>query len=179
LPILSVSPTEIWFQVPFNLPVGSTPTVAVEQSSLFNGCSGGAAQVVERAPYFFNGGGLTAAHQDFSGLVTMQAPAKPGEVVTFWGVGLGAVTPEAQTGVSTPLAPLYRLAAEFECHSGPLVDGPALDVLFAGLAPSMIGVYQVSVRMPEPAPGTSFVFVNCGTPGSATERHGGLIPVAP
>jgi uncharacterized protein (TIGR03437 family) len=179
VPLLSVSPTEIWFQVPFDLPVGKTAMLEVEHSSFFNGCEAQPRTVVERSPHFFGAATLTIAHQDFSGLVTAQSPAKPGEVVTAWAVGLGKVTPEMPAGVPTPAGRLFPLANPFECHVGYQADGPPVEVLFAGLAPGMIGVYQVSFRIPGPtAPGGAF-FLNCGTPGSEEQRHGGIVPVAP
>jgi hypothetical protein len=42
----------------------------------------------------------------------------------------------------------------------------------------MIGVYQVSFRIPDPVPPNG-VFLNCGTPGSEEQRHGGKVPVTP
>jgi uncharacterized protein (TIGR03437 family) len=83
------------------------------------------------------------------------------------------------TGIPAPLEPLFRLANRFECHEGRLPQGPWLEVVFAGLAPTMVGMYQVSVRMPDTPPPGGFLFLNCGTPGHETQRHGGTIPVAP
>lgn len=178
LPLLSVSPTEIWFQVPFDLPVGRTAMVEVEHSSFFNGCQAQPRPVVERSPHFFGAAALTVAHQDFSGLVTAQSPARAGEVVTAWAVGLGKVTPEMPTRLPTPAGPLHPLANPFECHVGYQLAGPPVDVLFAGLAPGMIGIYQVSIRIPNPAPPDGAFFLNCGTPGNEEQRHGGIVPVA-
>jgi uncharacterized protein (TIGR03437 family) len=178
LPLLCVSPAEIWFQVPFDLATGSTATVEVEHTSIFTGCAGGAVRVVDRAPYFLGTAGMTVAHGDFSGLVTAQSPAKPGEVVTVWAVGLGAVTPEMRTGIPTPAYPEFRLAKPFECRVGYPPAGPPLEVPFAGLAPGMIGVYQVNGRMPDAAPASGYLILSCGTPGDDWQRHGGAIAVS-
>ena len=102
-----------------------------------------------RQPYLFNDGSfLVLAHEDFSDLITNQSPVRPGEKVHAYAVGLGAVTPAVATGV-----------------------------LFAGLAPGMIGIYQIDIRMPSPLPGGDFLFLNCGTPGNDSERHGGYVPI--
>lgn len=178
LPLLSISPDEIWFQVPFELAPRASIAVALEHSSVFEGCPATDVAVAPRAPYFFDYGALIAAHQDFSALVTLSAPAQTGEVIHAYAVGLGAVTPAMATGMSTPLDRLYPLADPFECHVGYGQTGPPLEVDFAGLAPGMIGIYQVDIQMPEAAPDGGWLLVNCGTPGSATERGGGGLAVA-
>lgn len=68
--------------------------------------------------------------------------------------------------------PRLRLADAFECHIG-TQGGQPLEVEFADLAPGMIGIYQVDIRAPTAPPNDGWVFVNCGTPGSALERGGG------
>ncbi len=65
LPLSSVRPTEIWFQVPFEMRPGTT-RVAVEIASLFVGCGGVRRNVVERAPFFFGQSDLTLAHDRMS-----------------------------------------------------------------------------------------------------------------
>ena len=178
LPLVSISPGEIWFQVPFELAPGSRIAVGLETSSAFAGCAVIGAWVVARAPYFFDHGSLIAAHQDFSGLVTNQSPARPGEVIHAYAVGLGAVTPAMATGMPTPLDRLFRLADPFDCHAGVYTDDGPLEVVFAGLAPGLICIYQVDIRMPDRAPDGGGFFVNCGTPGNAWERGGGGTAVA-
>ena len=147
---------------------------------LFNGCSVVIA-IFGRNPYFFtdNSGNAIFIHQDFSGLVTSQSPAQRGEVVTAYTLGLGGVTPSVATGVPTPLDQLYPLNWPFACYQGlASQDGPPLDVLFAGLAPGMIGIYQVNIRMPDPLPSSTSLWLNCGTPVNTDERGAAFIPIA-
>ena len=180
LPLLSVSPTEVWFQVPFEASPGTTATLTVNYGSPFHGCSV-VIPISGRGPSFFwnNGGNVIFIHQDFSGLVTPQLPAQRGEVVTAYALGLGGVTPSVATGVPTPLDQLYPLNWPFACYQGnPFQDGPPLDVPFAGLAPGMIGVYQVNIRMPDPLPSGTSLLLNCGTPGNIHEREAGWISIA-
>jgi uncharacterized protein (TIGR03437 family) len=178
LPILSISPVEIWFQVPFEMATGTTVSVGLENSSLFAGCPAVTVPVVQRDPYFFDSAMLIAAHQDFSSLVASSLPAQPGESIHAYAVGLGAVTPAMTTGIPAPLDRLFWLAGPLECHIGYSMDGQPLQVEFAGLAPGMIGIYQVDIRMPDVTGNTGWIFVNCGTPGNALERSGGGLPVA-
>lgn len=83
---------------------------------------------------FENGIPVAAAQVNENGgvrLVTLAEPARPGDVITLWGTGLGS-------------------------HSGPalevLVAGRVLEPMFAGPSPCCVGVDQVSFRLPEDAP---------------------------
>jgi uncharacterized protein (TIGR03437 family) len=174
LPLLSVSPKELWFQVPFELRDPGRPVrFELENSSVFEGGFTSSLRVVRRWPYFFfTRGWLSLAHQDFGALVTRSDPVRPGEVVHAYAVGLGPVTPEMPTGWPTPTDQLFRLVDAFDCRGG----NEALEILFAGLAPGMISIYQVSVRMPERLPSQDFL-LDCGFSDNARERHGGTVPV--
>ncbi|HWR51222.1 MAG TPA: hypothetical protein VN428_08955 [Bryobacteraceae bacterium] len=180
MPILSVSPGEVWFQVPFDLPIGGPVRVELGNNSVFANGSGNL-PVVSRKPYFFSSAGaaLIVAHQDFSGPVTRESPARPGEVVHAYAVGLGAVSPALPTGVPAPLDTLHHLAAPFDCTAGVPANGSAtpVEVLFAGLAPGFVGLYQVDIRVPATATDSGDFFLSCGTPGNILERHGGAVSV--
>jgi uncharacterized protein (TIGR03437 family) len=180
VPVLNVSAAAIWFQVPWDAQPGGTATLSLPSASPFNGCAAFQAPIFGRAPYFYVGTGfyLLVAHQDFSGLVTPESPAKPGEVITAYALGLGAVSPPIDTGAVTPVDRLYPVTAPFACYQGfPVDQGPALEVPFAGLAPGMIGIYQVNIRMPDPPPGLQ-LSLNCGTPENGYERASGIVPIA-
>src|SRR5260370_37182301 len=91
---------------------------------------------------------------DFSGLVTTQP--QPGDIVIAYMTGLGPVQGQPQTGVPTPVGVPMPLDGQITCtflvqQTSPLVPLPqqsAAETLFAGLAPSLIRIYQVSFRMP-------------------------------
>jgi hypothetical protein len=72
---LRESPDEVWYQAPSDLPVGSTALVEVDSGS----------------PLLSEYRRI-AAHADFRGLVTLQDPAEPGEIVHLWAVGLGPLS---------------------------------------------------------------------------------------
>jgi uncharacterized protein (TIGR03437 family) len=172
MPILSISPREVWFQVPFELSDLGTPvTVELENPSVFDG-GARAVRVERRRPYFFSSSGLlAAAHQDFRELVNRDHPALPGEIVHLYAVGLGPVTPPVETGIRAPGDPLSAVVDPFECRTS---SGP-VDVLFAGLAPGLIGIYQVSVRLPTRLPPGGLLFLSCGFPDNPADWHGGWL----
>jgi uncharacterized protein (TIGR03437 family) len=177
LPQIRDIPGDLWFQVPFDVPVdGSTQRLEIETSSPF-GRAPVQVPMVSRHPYFFGDKGLTVAHEDFRGLVTAQDPAQPGEILHLWAVGLGAVSPKVKAGDPGPSNPPATLVDPFDCR--PLRGEGDIPVIFAGLAPGMKGIYQVDVKLP-PAPlPNDGLFLNCGTTGNEAQRHGGWIPTKP
>ena len=86
-------------------------------------------------------------------------PAKPGDVLTIYAMGLGATTPAASTGAAPPEGgPAYRVNARFKVFFGNRLFNAAIgaDPIEAVLAPGEVGVYRVKVRVPErAAPGDS------------------------
>lgn len=93
---------------------------------------------------------LFAVHGDWRGLVRDGDPARYGEYVHLYATGLGPVTPRVATGAVSPDVPLARasIACQWNLNGGPR---PA-EVLFAGLAPGLIGYYQLTVRVPAEGP---------------------------
>jgi len=101
-----------------------------------------------------------ALHQDFQRFVTLESPAVPGEIVHLFMTGLGAVAPAVATGAPAPAIPPAKLAssitfvlANYASHPTRTATYP-VEVLFAGLAPNLVGVYQVSLRLPDSTPGS-------------------------
>jgi uncharacterized protein (TIGR03437 family) len=138
--------------------------------------------VKSRAPHAFvvedpsAGVYLTAVHQDWSGLVTPASPARPGEIIFLYYNGLGPVTPSVGTGEAAPSNPPAATVERLQCR---FWDGAPhdADVLFAGLAPTMIGIYQVAVRVPfglqSAAPS-----LDCGFPAADFPPAAGTVFVA-
>ena len=69
-----------------------------------------------------------------------------GEIVQFYFTGLGPVTPQVADGKPSPASPLSQLTTPLKTSF--LLLGGAPQVLFAGLAPGLTGVYQVSIQLP-------------------------------
>ena len=109
-------------------------------------------------------GAVIATHVDGS-LVSSDAPATSGEIVTLWATGLGNTNPELEDGVLAPLAPaplewLSQLS-QFDVQ----INGAALDpsaILYAGVAPGYAGLYQVNVRLPGQLPANPEIRLGLG-----------------
>ena len=179
LPLLSVAPADIVFQVPWDMQGTHTLTLAATQSPFEEALSRGL-ETRPSAPVFW----LTAdgfpviAHQDFHGLVSVADPAHPDEILHFYLTGMGAVTPAVGTGQPAPLAPLsFMRDPVFVSWAGELPFNFPLGakVLFAGLAPGLVGLEQIDVQVPHEAPAQLSVNIGNGQGGAASAAF----PIAP
>lgn len=134
-PILSMTPDRAVIQIPWDIPVGTTP-IAVAASGMSNTLQ---AQVVPSAPAI-----LAVTHADGQP-VTPASPAREGELVVVYAVGLGQVDRNLAPGVTPTAAKLPNLLITPEVRLGD--EEP--EVLFAGLAPGFIGLYQINLRIPD------------------------------
>jgi uncharacterized protein (TIGR03437 family) len=98
-------------------------------------------------PSVQNGAHIIAQHSaDFS-LVTSASPAKPGEYLVMYLVGLGATNPSLPSGAATPSTAFYRVTAQPTVK----VDSQTATVSFAGLSPFFVGLYQIDFQVPSNA----------------------------
>jgi trimeric autotransporter adhesin len=92
------------------------------------------------AAVFLDGATFAMPAGAVSGIVSR--PAKPGETVTFYGVGFGAVTPDTPAGQIVQKT--NALTAPVQVQFGNL----GATVQYQGLAGSAIGLYQFNVVIP-------------------------------
>jgi uncharacterized protein (TIGR03437 family) len=105
--------------------------------------------------------GQPAYRQDWSA-TTYESPATAGEIVHIYAVGLGAVDCPVENGKPAPLDRLCRSTrmVDWQWTTAPGTTLPA-EVQFAGLAPGMVGLYQIDVRVP-PYNGYEFIELSDG-----------------
>ena len=147
-PVYSVTSGQISAVVPYNLPSGTT-VVSVQVNN--NGTLSNAVQayVGNTSPGIFtqsqNGLGNGAIlHADYS-LVSTASPAKAGETVQVFLVGLGTVSPAVAAGSAAPSSgTLAQVTSQISVY----IDGLQANITFAGLAPGLGGLYQVNVTIP-------------------------------
>jgi len=146
--IFYVSPTQINFLVPSILRPGRTDFQVVK-----NGISGAVVpmDLASSSPAIFQADVQTVIATRLDGsLVTLDAPARPGDVIVLYATGLGeTVPPVIYANIASTTAPLKQLA-DFKV----LLDGAALHtslVLYAGVAPGFAGLYQINLRLPDAA----------------------------
>jgi uncharacterized protein (TIGR03437 family) len=135
-PLYFVSASQINFQVPWKV---------VDQNATINVTNGVwnltfTNSVLASWPGLFS---LILHSADYS-LVTSESPAVDGEVVLIYATGLGPVSNTPVDGTPAPDAPL----AVTKNPPTVAIDGQAASVLWSGLAPGFVGLYQINVRVP-------------------------------
>jgi uncharacterized protein (TIGR03437 family) len=147
-PIYAVIEQQINFQVPFEASVEDPPkrmNVEVSQNGASAFVTG--VKVFTTPPGVFTTDGIYGAIQhglDYS-LVTSAAPAERGEVITVYATGLGRVTPAVPSGIPAPSVPLSRTTGSITVTIG----GQRAEILYSGVTPGSVGLYQLNVRVPE------------------------------
>ena len=91
---------------------------------------------------------------DYS-LVSASNPAVGGEVVLLYGTGLGPVSNTPVDGTEAPGA----LLAVTKTPPQITIGGKAASVLWSGLAPGFVGLYQINVQVPTGVQGNNNVVV--------------------
>lgn len=150
-PLIYASPTQINFQVPFEVPPGNTATIVFNTSL-------GASQPVQVALADYAIGIFTYArtrtirdpiivHGDTNRLVEPGNEALPGETVVAYATGV-KVSNAPRTGAAAPSSPL---AAAVDLPTATLGTLP-LRVAFAGLTPGFVGLVQFNLELPATLP---------------------------
>ncbi len=89
--------------------------------------------------------------------ITRQNPAKPGETILLYLTGLGDVNPPVPDGVAAPLSPVSNAITQPIA----LVDGEQANVGFAGLTPTIVGLYAITLTIPSDlASGDAYVDIS-------------------
>ena len=170
-PVYYTQYDQINFQVPFDAAVG-LGTVRVERDGrLGNPVS---IRVVARAPRLLRLGigeyGI-AVNQDGSFPIPAtpginSRPARPGEVLVIYALGLGQTNPSVASGVGAPTSPLAQIPATSTVTFGagsPGGGSSPVNPLFVGLTPNFVGLYQINVAVPNDSPRSSRVGVQLTT----------------
>lgn len=148
-PLFYVSSMQINALVPFEVAARPDVTVRVEYADTGSGQVN--IPLLNAGPAIFTlngrGQGHAAAINPNGSVNDRNNAVAPGQVISVYATGLGAVTPEIATGMAAPEGEdnLREVVAEVTARIG----GEDAEVLFAGLAPGFVGLYQVNIRVPQ------------------------------
>ena len=160
VPLTTITPWQINAQLPSDV----NPGTVNFQLKFANGQSPVAitATVPSLAPLIFNSieisvsiepGGATALtrsivanafHAGSTQLVDSSHPAVAGEVIEVYGSGLGHTTPAVTAGFPAPSSPPTTTLAVPHV----IIENVPAQVLFSGLTPRLVGVYQINFVVP-------------------------------
>jgi uncharacterized protein (TIGR03437 family) len=149
-PIYYVTPGQVAFVVPFaaGLLAGGSIPIQVDNNGVLSNTVTMLVSATTPGVFTGNSSGLgygAVEHADGS-LVTTSSPAQPGETVVVFVSGLGTVSPLIPDGTEASASnlsytyPANDIAAD--------ISGTTATVTFSGLAPYLIGLYQLNVIIP-------------------------------
>jgi len=141
------SSSQLNLQVPWELHGKSSTSVTVTANSITSLPQAVAVGLAD--PGIFSLGapqGGQGAIVNLAGVVVgAKSPAQAGDYLQVYANGLGAVSNTPQTGAVALASPLSYLIGDLTVTIG----GVPAQVIFAGLAPGYIGLYQVNVQVPQ------------------------------
>jgi uncharacterized protein (TIGR03437 family) len=150
VPLFYADPNQINFQVPTGAPQTGTADVQVVQIATGRVLGDTTVGMNTAVPGFFsqagNGFGAAAALNEDNTLNSQGNPAAQGSVIQLFGTGQGFIPggpPDgsASTGIlQTPTVPAVIMGTGFV---------PAANIKYSGLAPNLVGVWQVNVLIPD------------------------------
>ena len=165
-PLIYVSPGQVNFVVPMNIPTSGTAEFQVVKASLGQVLASGSANLDRVAPALFSASGsgvgqLAATNEDGS----VNSPTNMisrGKVITLYGTGAGFVTGAPPDGTPTT----GEAKTDVQPPSVRVIIGtdfvPDANILYSGLAPGFPGLWQLNVKIPDtvlPNPATAVVAV--------------------
>ncbi len=166
IPLVFVSAGQINAQLPFEIQPG-TATLVIQSGTLTSAPV--PFTVAATGPGVFTQGAANPTHavalnlQDGT-LNTAQTPAKPGQYVTAYLTGQGAVNIALATGAAAPgVEPFALPVAPVKATLG----GQPVTIQFAGLAPTFVGLLQMNLLIPNVIPGEQTLIVTIGGVASA------------
>jgi uncharacterized protein (TIGR03437 family) len=143
-------------QAPSSLATGGTTQIQVVNSSGSSLSVPQIAATTNPGVFTYEVGGpgqAKAVNQDGSlngdgSIQSSHRPAPAGSIISVYATGLGAVSPAVAAGNVTPASPLSSTVAPVTAT----IAGRSATVLWAGLAPGLIGTYQVNIMVPPSVP---------------------------
>jgi uncharacterized protein (TIGR03437 family) len=148
IPLLSTSPTQIDAQLPPDLGTGRV-TLTVRSTRLGLVSAGAQIQLSATSPGVFSivvNGQQRAYmfHAADATLVIPDYPADPDETLVLYATGLGPVRPAVPAGEAGSADPFSVTTQTV----GVAIGGSPYPVLWSGLAPGFVGVYQINISVP-------------------------------
>ena len=171
MPLFFTASKQIDAIVPFDIAPGSLPQLVVQNgnalSTPVNVPVGTASPGVFTQDQSGSGPGAILGLPAGSAVATLNTasnPSKAGDALAIYCTGLGPVSPAVTAGTPASLTDLSRTVNTVTATVG----GRNADVIFAGLAPGYVGLYQVNVIVPSGIAPSNSVPVVLSVAGSSS-----------
>ena len=149
VPLFLMSSGQINAQIPPNLAAGTYPLVIHSITNHVASTSQNLTVSKVAPAVFVDGSGNALLYHADGSQVTTSNPATRDEPLTMYATGLGATTGGAITaGTPSPSSPLAVVSGVQVFFGDPSYTQAAVIVDWAGLAPGLIGVYQLNLQIP-------------------------------
>ncbi len=146
-PLYYVSPGQLVVQLPSELPPNRSYPILVTANGAITIPDQIDIVAVQPGVAAFSDAKLIAQHSNFV-LVDSTNPAKRGETLIMYLVGLGATNPPVASGAPSPGVLPLGIPTVLPTVT---IDGTPTEVAFAGLTPFGVGLYQINFKVPDNA----------------------------
>ncbi len=183
VPLFFVGSDQINFQVPNLAPTSGTADLQVIESATGRLLGDTTVSMATAQPGIFtqdaNGSGTAVAVNEDGKLNTATTPAIAGHYITFYGTGEGYVAGAPPDGSAPTGAVASSRPPTVFISPNSVLTGS--DVQYAGLAPGLVGVWQVNVKLPsttitQAGSPTNVIILQDSVP-SADVRQGRLVQI--
>ena len=160
VPLLSISPTQVRAQVPYNVE-GLSASLYVRtthQDGKVTTTNAAAVKILPGTPGLFAFGGTeprsgmvlhaSANSRGPGAPVTSEDPARPGELLIVWASGLGAINDGDAADQAIEGEPFHGPDAPVIHPVAAVVSGRPAEVVAASLPQASIGIYEVRILLP-------------------------------
>jgi uncharacterized protein (TIGR03437 family) len=160
-PLYFISPFQINFQVPKSSPTSGTATVLVTQVSTGRIIGAVKAQMAAASPSLFTltyerGTAGSQALREVAALNpdgsvnSKEKPIERNQFIQLFATGIGNIPGAPDDGV--PTAGELPSRSRTRVVIGATVVEPGADIPYSGLAPTLVGVWQINVKIPDTTP---------------------------
>lgn len=159
-PIFYVSPSQVNAQIPYEVSTGQATVVATAGGNLLPPRT--LTIQPTAASLWMLGPNEALVHNQDGAINGNDQPASPGSIITAYLTGQGRLDLPIPTGDAAPEHTLVSALAPTSATIG----NQNAEILFAGMAPGMVGVFQVNLTVPPLSPGGYPLVVAIGASSS-------------
>lgn len=146
-PLYFVSTGQINALIPYDLPVGQTYEVIVSNNGALSAPASFTASAITPGVAAYASGYAEAEDAITGNLITATSPATPGEYIAIYLLGMGPTSTLVASGQPSPPNELTTTQPTLTLNGENITP-----ILYSGLTPTAVGLYQIDFQIPADAP---------------------------